>query len=71
MCGRIDDEIYEDFRSKFPELFADGAKGIAVVDEDLMKNAENKVRWRNFIQGLVNLFHRPEPTPHSICHAEY
>jgi len=48
---KIDDEIYEDFRSNFPELFADGAKGIAVVDEDLMKDAENKVRWRNFIQG--------------------
>ena len=49
---RIDDEIYEDFKSKFAELFEDGAKGIAIVDEDLMKNSENKVRWRNFVQGL-------------------
>jgi len=48
---KIDDEIYEDFKSKFAELFEDGAKGIAIVDEDLMKNSENKVRWRNFVQG--------------------
>jgi len=48
---KIDDEIYEDIQSKFPELFANDARGIANADEELMKNRENKLRWRNFIEG--------------------
>ncbi|KAF8314542.1 DUF757-domain-containing protein [Clavulina sp. PMI_390] len=47
---KLDDEIFEDFKAKFPELFENDAKGLALADEDAMKSDENKARWRNFIQ---------------------
>lgn len=48
---RYDDELYEDFQAKFPELFADDAKKVAILDEDEMKSPANKTRWRNFINA--------------------
>ncbi|KAF9515013.1 hypothetical protein BS47DRAFT_820848 [Hydnum rufescens UP504] len=47
---QIDDEIFADFQSQFPELFYN-TETLAVIDEDNMKNARNKARWRNFIQA--------------------
>lgn len=41
---KIDDEIYEHLKKDFPEL--DPAVDI---DEDVMKNKENKERWRKFL----------------------
>ncbi|KAF2402697.1 DUF757 domain protein [Trichodelitschia bisporula] len=41
---KIDDEIHEEFRKDFPEF--DPA---ATINEDEMKNKENKERWRKFI----------------------
>jgi len=47
---KLDDEIYEDFQTKFPELFDNSNAGLVILDENSMKNAQNKIRWRNFIQ---------------------
>ncbi|KAL4928836.1 polysaccharide biosynthesis domain-containing protein [Aspergillus undulatus] len=41
---KIDDEIYEHFKSEFPEF--DPA---ATIDEDAMKSKEGKEKWRNWI----------------------
>lgn len=48
---RIDDEIYEDFSSKFPELFTPPYDGLVKLDEDWMKSNEGKNRWREFIES--------------------
>ena len=42
---RFDDEIYEHFKSTFPDF--DPA---ATIDEDQMKSKEGKEQWRNFIK---------------------
>ncbi|KAF2840473.1 DUF757 domain-containing protein [Patellaria atrata CBS 101060] len=41
---RMDDDIYEHFKTEFPEF--DPAE---TIDEDKMKSKEGKERWRNFI----------------------
>lgn len=41
---KLDNEIYEDFKSQFPEF--DPAKPI---DEAYMKSKEGKERWRKFM----------------------
>jgi hypothetical protein len=46
MC-RHDDEIYDDFIKSFPEYASKDWDG--VVDEDEMKSAEGKKRWREFM----------------------
>lgn len=51
MC-RIDDEIYDHFLKTFPE-FEDTSVG-AVLEEDEMKNARNKERWREFMNEYEN-----------------
>ncbi|KAG8853162.1 hypothetical protein FRB96_008414 [Tulasnella sp. 330] len=45
---KIDDEIFEDFSNTFPEFIDDDAK-LMELDEDTIKNKENKERWRNFM----------------------
>ena len=41
---KIDDEIYDHFKTKFPEF--DIAE---TIDEDKMKSPKGKERWRNFM----------------------
>ncbi|KAK6347221.1 hypothetical protein TWF696_007294 [Orbilia brochopaga] len=41
---KIDDEIYEHFKSTFPELDVSQK-----IDEDAMKSKEGKEKWRNFV----------------------
>jgi hypothetical protein len=41
---KIDDEIYEHFRKEFPDW--DPA---ATINEDEMKSAKGKEKWRNFV----------------------
>ena len=41
---KIDDEIYEHFKSTFPELDPSGT-----IDEDQMKSKEGKEKWRQFM----------------------
>lgn len=46
MC-RLDNEIYDDFIKSFPEYANEDWDG--VVDEDEMKSADGKRRWREFM----------------------
>merc|ERR1712025_561218 len=41
---KIDEEIYDSFRKTFPEF------NIGRVDEDKMKNAEGKEKWREWCE---------------------
>lgn len=43
---KIDDEIHEHFQKEFPDFDLS-----ATIDEDAMKSAEGKERWRNFINS--------------------
>jgi len=45
---KVDDEIFEDFSATFPELIGD-QNGLIKLDEDQIKNKENKERWRIFM----------------------
>jgi len=45
---RIDDEIYEDFKSTFPGFKIDN------IDEEEIKSEKAKVAWRNFIMKYEN-----------------
>ncbi|KAF8607308.1 DUF757-domain-containing protein [Ceratobasidium sp. AG-I] len=47
---KLDDEIYNDFVEQFPEYHADHAT-IRVVDEDLLKSKDNKLRWNKFMNA--------------------
>lgn len=58
--NRLDDDIYDDFKENFPELFENDASGIATIDEDAMKSKDNKLRWHNFLNRLIR--------DHSFCH---
>ena len=44
---RLDDEIYKDFLESFPEYASEEWDG--AVDEDEMKSADGKRRWRKFM----------------------
>ncbi|KAG9031970.1 hypothetical protein FRB95_002051 [Tulasnella sp. JGI-2019a] len=44
----MDDEIFEDFSNSFPEFIKDHSQ-LTKLDEDTIKNKENKERWRNFM----------------------
>jgi hypothetical protein len=46
----IDDEIYEHLLSIFPELAKEDA--LRTLDEDDMKSAKGKERWRSFIMPV-------------------
>lgn len=46
--SKLDDEIHADFEQSFPEIASDVAK-IQKVDEEGMKSAAGKEKWRNFI----------------------
>lgn len=50
---RLDDEIFEHAKSEFPELFENDYEKLVTLDEDWMKSASGKDRWRNFIQSCV------------------
>ena len=41
---KIDDEIYEHFKSEFPDF-----NPAMTIDEDEMKSKEGKKQWRNFM----------------------
>ena len=46
----IDDEIYNDLMETFPELSQEPYEKLAKIDEDWMKNADMKKRWRDFME---------------------
>lgn len=48
MCSN-DDDIYEQFRAKFPHMRVDR------IDEDAMKSLEGKELWRPFLMSLETL----------------
>lgn len=60
---RIDDEILESFWSIFPEYKIHD--NLAKLDEDEMKSAKGKERWRSFIMPVrpsrTNRSHNAEP----------
>ncbi|TRM58057.1 polysaccharide biosynthesis-domain-containing protein [Schizophyllum amplum] len=45
----IDDEIYEDVMSSFPELAEPPHDKVAVLDEAWIKSDDGKKRWRDFM----------------------
>ncbi|KAN0061448.1 hypothetical protein ACQY0O_006295 [Thecaphora frezii] len=52
---KLDDEIYEDFQTTFPELSeSTDPKSVAKIDEDAMKSPAGKEKWRNFINKYEN-----------------
>ncbi|KIM82720.1 hypothetical protein PILCRDRAFT_70144 [Piloderma croceum F 1598] len=48
---RLDDEIYADTMSSFPELSVDGYAKLIKLDEDWLKSESGKKRWRTFINA--------------------
>ncbi|KAJ6625071.1 DUF757-domain-containing protein [Mycena sp. CBHHK59/15] len=48
---KLDDEIYEDTLTTFPELAEDAHAKLVKLDEEWMKSAEGKERWRKFIES--------------------
>lgn len=43
---KLDDEIYEHFKTEFPDFDAR-----ETIDEDNMKSKEGKEKWRNFMMA--------------------
>jgi hypothetical protein len=51
LCGqRIDDEIYEDAMTTFPEFAEPPHSKLVKLDEDWMKSNDGKKRWREFME---------------------
>jgi hypothetical protein len=50
---KFDDEIYEHTMRIFPEMAEPPHAKVARLDEDWMKSAEGKERWRDFINACV------------------
>ena len=50
---RIDDEIFEDAISSFPELAENDHAKLTKLDEEWLKNESGKKRWRDFIARYV------------------
>jgi hypothetical protein len=48
---RIDDEIFEHTSREFPELTTEPYEKLRKLDEDWMKSADGKKRWRKFIEA--------------------
>ncbi|KAJ8083448.1 hypothetical protein AAF712_011888 [Marasmius tenuissimus] len=46
---KLDDEIYEDTMSTFPELAEPPHEKLTKLDEDWMKSPDGKEKWREFI----------------------
>ncbi|GAA5949964.1 hypothetical protein JCM3765_007752 [Sporobolomyces pararoseus] len=44
-----DDDIFESFSKHFPDYLEDGAKKLIKLDEDEIKSAGGKKRWREFM----------------------
>jgi hypothetical protein len=53
---RYDDEIFEHTMKAFPELAVEPYDKLVQLDEDWMKSAEGKSRWREFIERWVFFF---------------
>jgi hypothetical protein len=53
MVTRLDDEIYEHTMRVFPELSEPPHEKLVRIDEDWMKSADGKKRWRGFIEEYV------------------
>jgi hypothetical protein len=51
--NRIDDEIYEDTMATFPELGEEPYTKLIKIDEDWMKSADGKKRWRDLCERCV------------------
>lgn len=49
--SKIDDEIFEHTMKEFPELEKDSHEKLRKLDEEWMKSAEGKRKWRNFINA--------------------
>ncbi|GJJ14729.1 hypothetical protein Clacol_008996 [Clathrus columnatus] len=50
---KIDDEIFEDVSAAFPDMVKEPYTGLIKVDENMMKNEDGKVKWRDFISKCV------------------
>jgi len=48
---KLDDKIYEDTMSSFPELSVDGHAKLVRLDEDWLKSEDGKKRWRVFMNA--------------------
>ncbi|KAK0544028.1 D-lactate ferricytochrome c oxidoreductase [Tilletia horrida] len=47
---KLDDDIYADFQATFPEYSeSENKNSVLKLDEEAMKSAEGKERWRNFM----------------------
>jgi hypothetical protein len=65
-CHRIDDEIHEHLLTEFPELKFDDA--LRVLNEEEMKSAKGKERWRNFIMTVSGASEGPAAiAPDTSC----
>ncbi|KAF8622409.1 hypothetical protein AX15_007056 [Amanita polypyramis BW_CC] len=51
---KYDDEIFEHTMKAFPELAEPPHEKLIKLDEDWMKSADGKKRWREFIQQYEN-----------------
>ena len=47
---RYDDEIFKHLGEAFPELMEEPYEKITKIDEDWMKSADGKKRWREYIE---------------------
>ena len=47
--SRLDDEIFDDLIKTFPEFAEPPHDKLVKLDEDWMKSAEGKERWRKFM----------------------
>lgn len=50
LLPRLDDELFEDFKTSFPELNLSSA--LEKLNEDEMKSAKGKSRWREYIMKV-------------------
>lgn len=50
-----DDDLQDAFKSAFPEYFSESLDALRHVDEDAMKSAKGKERWRAFIKPWEKL----------------
>jgi len=46
---KLDDEIFDQLKEVFPEMFVEPYKGLVKLDENAMKSSEGKKKWRSFI----------------------
>lgn len=46
---KIDDEIFEDLSATFEDMLKEPYTSLIKIDENMMKNEDGKVKWRDFI----------------------